>query len=122
MVSYGATVILACRNRSRAEAARVQMLRELHNSSAPHSLLKAQSFQVTTGKEIENKEKRGSENAASSPNSQPEALLTLEERLLVRKLDLSRLKSVRACVAELEKEGLAERIDLLILNAGVSGM
>lgn len=43
----------------------------------------------------------------------------LKTRLLVRKLDLASMRSVREFVAVVEAERLIKRLDLLILNAGI---
>lgn len=45
----------------------------------------------------------------------------IEQRLLLRSIDLSSLKSVRAFVEGLEREGVLTRLDLLILNAADVG-
>ena len=125
MVANGATVILACRNRSRADAARAKMLAELANSFTPPSISKVEAKPTMSGATSENEnlpKLSASEVSApgkSTPGEQKELLL--EERVLVCELDLARLSSVRACVKTLEQDGLVERIDLLILNAGIPG-
>lgn len=125
MVANGATVILACRNRSRADTARAQLLAELRSSSTLPSIPKVEAELTMSGATFENKNQPKLSalevSAPSKSTAGEQKELLLEERVLVRELDLARLRSVRACVATLEQEGLAERIDLLVLNAGIPG-
>ena len=97
MVSQGARVIMACRSRDRADAARARIVAEL---IAP----------------------RPSPSATSAEPSKPApSREDLEGRLVVRVLDTSSLQSVRSFVHSADEEKLLERLDLLILNAGVGG-
>ena len=97
MVSQGARVIMACRSRDRADAARARIVAEL---IAP----------------------RPSPSATSAEPSKPApSREDLEGRLVVRVLDTSLLQSVRSFVHSADEEKLLERLDLLILNAGVGG-
>ena len=125
MIANGATVIMACRSRSRADTARAQMLTELGSSITHSSLSKVETLPTTARGTSENKNlPKLSSSEVSAPgksSSAEQKELQLEERVLVRELDLSRLRSVRECVKALEQDGLAERIDLLILNAGIPG-
>lgn len=99
LVANGAISIMACRDASRAAAARSQILNELSSQS-----------------QASDKSKNESQEKPLASNEEVGA------RLLVRLLDLCSLRSVRAFVEGLEGEGLLKRLDLLILNAGGPGI
>ena len=85
-----------CRNADRSEAARQQMLTELLSPSNA----------------------RAGCPTALAPD---ETADSLGARLVLRSIDLASLASVREFVAAAERDGLLERVDILILNAGISG-
>ena len=97
MVSHGARVVMACRSRDRAEAARARIVAEL---IAPRPAPSA---------------------STAEPSKPAPSREDLEGRLVVRVLDTSSLQSVRSFVGSADEENLLERLDLLILNAGVGG-
>lgn len=92
MVQKGATVIMACRDAGRAQTARTQIITEL-------SQLRLNSADL-----VPLRNNRENDD--------------VEARLQFRALDLCSHRSVRAFVEGLERDGLAKRIDILILNAG----
>lgn len=96
MLAKGARVVMGCRSAERSEAAGKQMIAELlsPNNSRPDS------------------------PTALAPG---ETADTLGARLLIRTLDLASLASVREFVVAAERDGLLQRVDLLILNAGITG-
>ena len=96
MLAKGARVVMGCRNAERSEAARQQMLTELLSPSNA----------------------RADCPTALAPDETAE---TLGARLVLRSIDLASLASVREFVAAAERDGLLQRVDLLILNAGVPG-
>lgn len=97
MVAHGARVIMACRSRERADAARSRIIAELIAPRAAPSASSSETVKSTLSRE------------------------DLEARLIVRVLDTSSLQSVRNFVKSADEEKLLERLDLLILNAGIGG-
>ena len=87
---------MGCRNAERSDAARQQMLTELLSPSNA----------------------RAGCPTALAPD---ETADSLGARLVLRSIDLASLASVREFVAAAERDGLLDRIDMLILNAGVPG-
>ena len=96
MLAKGARVVMGCRNAERSEVARQQIITEL--LSPPNARV-----------------------GSPIPLAPGDTAETLGARLLIRSLDLASLASVREFVAAAEREGLLQSVDLLILNAGVTG-
>lgn len=91
LLANGATVVMGCRNAVRGEASRRQIIEDVQNS------------------------------LLASGVASTETPAILEARLLLRSIDLASLRSVRAFVESLEREGTLKRLDLLILNAAQTG-
>lgn len=82
---------MGCRNAERGEAARKKILEDVQKDIPVSNAINA------------------------------EMQTALDERLILRAIDLAALRSVRTFVEGLEREGTLKRLDLLILNAAQTG-
>ena len=94
LLANGATVVMCCRDAGRGKAAHKQIIEKVQN------------------------------DLLASGNASTETTAMLEDRLLLRFIDLASIRSVRMFVERFnfEYENTLKRLDLLILNAAQTGV